>query len=540
MAARALLLELLPFRTGLLPLRATCLSGKLLVSECKLTTQGQAGQVPIAKKPKAALATISAFPVARVDVCIGADWSLPDFASCAPFANVVIHTTSEWLDRPAFSASDMLRYQRRLDSAHLPTEGLTEEGFRHLRDTASLSLTQAISSTRLLFTSSSFQLLRGLRELRLSSFDTVGCLLSLEDLQPVAAQLHTLHVENCPGFTGGGTREFISYAAFASLQSLTVLHDWTWTLDFGSLPASLLRLSLSNVIVDDEDLQTDQSDEHKLMCNPLCQLSQLHVDLCIVNGLVWIANLPASLSSLRIGLQDGYVFTPDDAECLHRLKKIQHLTLGTDDENGLGFLKLHLFPELVSLTLRGPWSRAEDPITETFPRLATLCCNADTFSMEEVVKFMPCLTALTLTDDSSAPERAFLTSDIPSLLFLKPGLTEVNFHCTSEEAMRLCRILLTATSVYKEDSVQFWWKPCTVVDPGEWDPPAKVYVGWLPTDNFTMYSSGLFDVPEEAQPTGTSSSTAVKDRIGKWGIRIDGKKAMFAAYSTGAGSAAAV
>lgn len=241
--ARALLLELLPLRAGLLALRACSESCNAFVAEASLVAQSNARQIPTFRKPKGARAAARVFPAARqLNIEVNQQWTLEDLAVCH---HPSLHVDIEWIwfKRPTIDAVSLLRYFPCVESVTLPTYGLVDACFKRLRDTEELRLVIPVVSS-LKFAYRSFCLLRNLTALEVHSFGGRATL-QAEDLAPISANLKSLRLHGVVGFS--------DLRSFKSLQTFALFGSGVCRLNLSTQPLALTDLMVSAVELTDDE-----------------------------------------------------------------------------------------------------------------------------------------------------------------------------------------------------------------------------------------------------------------------------------------------
>lgn len=374
-AARALLLDLLPFRTALLPLRACSLACKLLVSECRLTSQNAAGQVPVAKTPKVGLALIEAFGDAQsISIEVNTDWTLENFSACT-HPGVTVTATPEWLGNPTFQAASMLRYMRKLSDV--------QSGFAG-------SVAQSTYSA----------------------------------LAPIAGQLTTLTLR-CSGLP----------SSFADFTSLTTLHfdaSSADPFDFGALPLSLRTLHV-HAFVRSAQGQVAPFNPACALTELVVSTRQLD------DGLVWMNSVPTTLSKLKIRLWFAQVSSDQllSISRLHRLDSLHLEHVLAVEVHSLTTAQMTAFSHVRSLCLAGNWRLEEHSMAVPMPQLVELQCPVTTFRFPDIAVCMPQLRECTLAAFPSNPHA--LLQDIDLLMLLHRNLETVMFRCPAARAKEVCQ-----------------------------------------------------------------------------------------------------
>lgn len=424
-------MDFLPLRFGLLRLRQASRSCKLLVSECKLSTQIAAGQVRVLKKPKAALAMVEAFPLAKsVKVCTDESWTLESFSVCAHCPTLEVSFNEGWADAPTISGLSLLQRLRSLKSLHLPTEGLSDASFRQLVATTSLALTmpQQKWEESLAFSPASICLARSLRELSLHNF---GGRVFHADLAPLAHQLTKLSLIECPGVT-----DFTDFDALLDLR-FCLSHVGRVGIDFSTLPLQLQSLTVHAPFARIED-------SAELTFPPGIALRSLELECEFVSSDA-LATLPSTLEIFSLSMED---FQSSDLAALSRLGQLRSLTCrGGYSGEPLDMQSTSIFSRLESLTIDGAGWVVVPHSGSRLPRLRHLECCDELFGIVEVLLNMPVLETLALTRKSL---HHYDTSRLFLCIFRKPTLREISFDADAADASSVCFGVATAVTCTPE------------------------------------------------------------------------------------------
>lgn len=490
-AARDLLLDFLPFRTGLLRLRAASVSAKQLVAECTLKTQTVAGQVPVTGMRNSAAALVEAFPCAhRLEIVVDAQWELQHLAVCT-HPHLVVKLGAGWLREPTFGAGSMLRFLRTFSEVHLPTLGLTDTCFGQLKQTTALSLSMAKWSGILHFSFASLALLRSLRELTLHGFRGYCRSLSLADLAPVADQLTSLSLIKCE------EEDFTDFRGFTSLQRLTVDTEYCCQFDFSAFPLSLRYLNIKRA-------ELALGPEEATHFSPLSLLEELILTE-LNTGSARLPRLPRTLRSLTIDLNGDHddIHTDDLLDIATGLPLLTSLDLQHCKDDALPALTqamLEGFSKLESLTL-SKCSISKDDNLPLCHKLSKLACPSALFSLEQLLTSMPALCGLDLWYDVSPVNLS--VHDVQTLLMTKTKLAKLGFWCDAESVRQLClAIHRWAKAVFPGAGV-LWSPDVDFFDPSVAAPAMALHrddapEGWvvLP-DDASVWEPGWFSCTED-------------------------------------------
>lgn len=212
-AARTVLLDFLPLRTGLLPFRLASREARSLVATCKLKTQKYRSFADVSH----AAAFCAAFPLAVVKLRVEeAQPSKAWLLALAKLSNVALDFSSMMASRAVMKEDATYKVLKALKGKCVSITAeyvtlLTDAGLACLADgitTVSLASKRNLAQRSdesdyvpwigvVRFTLKPVGALRSLRSLSLGPFRARN--LGLQDILPLAKQLHTLQLQNCPG-----------------------------------------------------------------------------------------------------------------------------------------------------------------------------------------------------------------------------------------------------------------------------------------------------------------------------------------------------